>query len=100
MKSANANRFVVVSISSEKRREGLFKYFDDPKNRSQVIERTATKRVLSVPLFDKLQSKIDNYSHARVSLVEKVGDGEYEVIVSDSKPMSDSYNELLRRLRY
>lgn len=94
------NRFIVVSIGTEKRREGLFKYFDDPANRSHVIERTATKRVLSLPLFDRLQSKIDAYPHARVSLVENVGDGEYDVLVADAKPMSDSYNELLRRIRF
>lgn len=100
MTDTRNNRYVVVSIINEKRREGLFKYFDDPKNRADVIERTATKRVLSVGLFDRLQAKIDAYPHARVSLVEDAGNGEYEVIVPDTKPMSDPYNEILRRLRF
>lgn len=91
---------IVVSIGDEKRRERLFKHLDEQKNRPEVAERTATKRVISVRLFDRLQSKIDNYPHARVSLVNRVREGEYEVVVPDSKPMSDSYNEILRRLRF
>ena len=97
---ASSNRFVVVSIGVEKRREGLFKHFDDPAYRAQVVERTATKRMLTLRLFDRLQSKIDRYPYARVSLVERIGKGEYEVLVADCKPMSDQYNELLRRIRF
>lgn len=93
-------RYIVVSISNEKRREGLFKYLDDPRYRRHVVERTNSKRVFTLGLFDRLQSKIDTYRYARVSLIEDAGDDEYSVVVPDARPMSDSYSEILRRIRY
>lgn len=99
MASDNA-RYIVVSIPNEKRREGLFKYLDDPRYRRHVVERTNSKRVLTIGLFNRLQSKIDTYRFARVSLIEDAGDGEYTVVVPDARPMSDSYAEILRRIRY
>ena len=91
---------LVVTIAKKERREGLFKYLDDPKNSDHVLERSSSKRLIDTHLFDRYQSKIDSYSHARISLVSQNDDGSYHSLVTDAKPGSDEYYSILRRLRF
>lgn len=96
-------RVIIVSIVKREKREGLFKYIDNPANDWGVIEnQPASKRVISIDLFNKLQSKIDAYSRARVTLADwNMNDNSYEPVeyAIDTKPMSEAYNGILRRLR-
>lgn len=99
--SDNSTRLIVVSISKKEKREGLFKLIDDPKHKDHVIDRSAKKRVISISLFNRLQSHIDAYPWARISLVDQLDDSSYEPVqhATDAKPRSDQYNVILRRLR-
>lgn len=94
-----SNRAIVVSVKKEKFREGLFKYIDSAPKR-HVIRRSASKRVITIDLFNHIQKHIDAYERARVSLVDLHDDGSMEVIVADTKPMSEQYDEILRRVRF
>lgn len=91
---------LVVTIAKTDKREGLFKYIDDPKNTPHVVDRSSSKRLIDTHLFDKYQSKIDSYKHARISLISQNDDGSYQSLVMDAKPGSDEYYSILRRLRF
>ena len=91
---------LVVTVAKKEKREGLFKYIDDPKNAEHVIDRSPSKRLIDSQLFDEYQSKIDSYKHARISLISQNDDGSYQSLVMDAKPGSDEYYSILRRLRF
>lgn len=91
---------LVVTVAKKDKREGLFKYIDDPKNAEHILERSSSKRLIDTHLFDKYQSKLDSYSHTRISLVSQNDDGSYQSLVTDAKPGSDEYYSILRRLRF
>lgn len=97
----NTNLFIVISVVKKDKRERLFKHIDDPKNAKGLVDYSPSKRVITLDLFSKLQSRIDAYPHARVSLVTRLGDGTYDGVdyAVDAKPMSESYNGILRRIR-
>lgn len=92
--------FIAVSIANKDKRESLFKHIDAPSNKKHVFDRYAARRVIDVELFDELQPRIDASPHARVSLMEQNEDGDFEAIIPNAKPMSESYDEMLRRLRF
>lgn len=109
------DRLVVLSIRNKDKREAVFKYTDDPVNAAGVVSRTASKRVVTVPLFNKLQPVIDSHKPTRVSLLDQLGedddiddedeiidhDGqEYVVVVGNTAPHSYDYDEILRRIRF
>lgn len=109
------DRLVVLSIRNKDKREAVFKHTDDPVNAAGVVSRTASKRVVTVQLFNKLQPVIDSHKPTRVSLLDKLGedddiddedeiidhDGqEYVVVVGNAAPHSYDYDEILRRIRF
>lgn len=96
----NPRYHIVVGVSQKEKRAGLFKIIDDPDYSTHVVDRSASKRVIDTVLFDSIQSSIDGYKPARVSLLRVRGQGRYDVVVADAQPMSASYNEILRRLRF
>lgn len=90
---------IVISVKKEKAREELFKPIDSA-GKEHIYQRSASKRVIDIPLFDKLQKKIDSSDKARISLVYLNEDQSINVVVADTKPMSQQYDEILRRLRF
>lgn len=109
------DRLVVLSIRNRDKREAVFKYTDDPVNATGVVSRTASKRVVTVQLFNKLQPIVDSHKPTRVSLLDPLGDDddvddedeiiehdgqEYVVVVGNATPHSYDYDEILRRIRF
>lgn len=92
-------RAVVVSVRKEQFREGLFKYIDSAPKK-HIIQKTPSKRVITLSLFERIQHRIDDYERARISLVDIAPDKSMRVVVADTKPMSHEYNEILRRIRF
>ena len=90
---------VVISVKKEQFREGLFKYIDKAPKK-YVFVTSPSKRVIDPKLFDHIQSKVDTYARARISLVELGPNKSMSVTVADTKPMSAEYDEILRRLRF
>src|SRR5699024_12689108 len=80
-----------------------------------AVSRTASKRVVTVPLFNNLHPVFDSHKPTRVSLLDPLGedddiddedeiidhDGqEYVVVVGNAAPHSYDYDEILRRIRF
>lgn len=100
--TSHDDRLIVLSITNHEKREGLFKHTDDPVNADGIVSRTASKRVMTVGMFNKLQPHVDTHKTVRVSLLGQVDDDEddYSVIVANASPASYEYNEILRRIRF
>lgn len=90
---------IVVSVKKEKAREELFKPIDSA-GKAHTYQRSPSKRVIDISLFNKLQKKIDSSEKARISLVYLNDDDSMDVVVADTKPMSQQYDEILRRIRF
>lgn len=90
---------IVVSVKKEKAREELFKPIDSA-GKKHTYQRSPSKRVIDISLFNKLQKKIDRSEKARISLVYLNDDDSMDVVVADTKPMSQQYDEILRRIRF
>lgn len=96
------NTYVVaVSIKDKSRREHLFKHIDSKANAKHVVDKSSSTRVIDEELFGRLQAKIEADRHCRLSLLSLTDTkGEYEPFVTDAKPLSDEYAEILRRIRF